>query len=59
MQSFPSAKDLSQRKQLVTIANIFKYFYSNLALDLVEIAKNIFGINSVKEYCSAPNHMAQ
>ena len=39
-------------------ANSFKDFYSNLAADLVNrlpAAKNIFGINSVKEYYSALN----
>ena len=39
-------------------ANTFKDFCRNLAADLVNrlpAAKNIFGINSVKEYCSALN----
>ena len=39
-------------------ANTFKGFYSNLAADLANrlpAAKNIFGINSVKEYYSALN----
>ena len=39
-------------------ANIFKDFYSNLAADLVNrlpAAKNILGMNSVKEYYSALN----
>ena len=38
--------------------NTFKDFYRNLAADLVNrlpAAKNIFGINSVKEYYSALN----
>ena len=39
-------------------ANTFKDFYSNLAADLVNrlpAVKNIFGINSVKQYYSALN----
>ena len=39
-------------------ANTFKDFYSNLAVDLVNqlpVAKNIFGMNCVKEYYSVLN----
>ena len=39
-------------------ADTFKDFYSNLAADLVNplpVAKNIFGVNSVKEYYSVLN----
>ena len=63
MSSFPSGKDLTQRKQLLQFnekknANPFKDFYRNLAADLVNrlpAAKNMFVINSVREYYSALN----